>query len=99
MKIDEINQKSAVSHLGNGRAERPEPPDVHGEPVAKQHVAADKVELSSYMPVVLASQGRQDTRVNRIEEIKSQIESGSYQISGRSVAEKMLSKIVMSTTH
>jgi negative regulator of flagellin synthesis FlgM len=97
MKIDELNQNPAVSYLVNGRTDRSEPADVRGDTVAKQH--ADKVELSSYMPVVAGSQKQQDARMSRVDEIKSQMKSGSYQVSGRAVAEKMLSKIVMSTAH
>ena len=99
MKIDELNQKSALSHLVNGRTDKPEPADAHGETAGKQQAAADKVELSSYIPVVPASQKQQDSREIRLAEIKSQIENGSYQVSGRAVAEKMLSKIVMGTSH
>jgi len=95
MKIDELNQKSAVSYLVNARADKSEASDAHGETAAKQQAAADKVELSSYMPVVPASKGRQDDRVSRVNEIKAQIDNGSYQVSGKAVAEKMLSKIVL----
>ncbi|OGU05548.1 MAG: flagellar biosynthesis anti-sigma factor FlgM [Geobacteraceae bacterium GWC2_58_44] len=99
MKIDELNQNTALSHVANGRTDKSEPADVHGETAAKKQAAAVKVELSSYMPVLPASQKQQDPRVSRVEELKSQINSGTYQVSGRAVAEKMLSKIVMSTAH
>jgi negative regulator of flagellin synthesis FlgM len=92
MKIDELNQKSAVAYLV-GRTDKSEPADVHGEAVAKQHAGADKVELSSYIPV--ASKSQQGLRVNRVEEVKAQIASGTYQVSSRAVAEKMVSRLVM----
>lgn len=99
MKIDELNQTTAVSHLTNGRSDKTETADAHGESSSARKQAADKVEFSSYIPVVSASQKQEDTRVSRLEELKSQINDGSYQVSGRAVAEKMLSKIVMGTVH
>jgi len=95
MKVDELNQKPTVAYLVGGRTDKTEAADSHGEAVAKQHPgAADKVELSSYMPVATKSQ--QGLRVDRVEEIKAQVASGSYQVSSRAVAEKMLSKLVLS---
>jgi negative regulator of flagellin synthesis FlgM len=102
MKIDDLNQKSAVAHLASGRADKPESAEVHGDASAKLHAGSDKVELSSYMPVVPASKSLQDQqslRVNRVEEVKSQIASGTYQVSSHDVAEKMLSKIVLGSSN
>lgn len=98
MKIEEMNQALVASHLSVVRTDKSQPTGVNGEAAGKPNASADKVELSSYMPVV-SSKERQDTRVNRVEELKSQIKSGSYQVSGRAVAEKMLSKIVIGTVH
>lgn len=97
MEIDELNQKTAVAYLVGGRFDKSEPAEAQGEAVAKQHAGTDKVELSRYIPVAPSSQSRQDVRVSRVEEVKAQIASGSYQVSGRAVAEKMLSKLVMSS--
>jgi negative regulator of flagellin synthesis FlgM len=91
MKIDELNQKSAVAYLV-GRTDKTEPADAHGDAAAKQHAGADKVELSSYIPVATKSQ--QGLRSSRIDELKAQVASGTYQVSSRAVAEKMLSKLV-----
>ena len=95
MRIDELNQKATLSPRGDGRSERSEPSDTHGETVAKQQTAADKVDLSSNKPASRVSDLRQDERVSRIAEIKSQVQARSYQVPGRAVAEMMLSKIVM----
>ena len=96
MKIEELNQNPTLSHVVTSRTDR-EPADAHAETAAKQN-SADKVDLSSYMPVV-PSKVRQGSRAGRVEELKSQIASGNYQIPGRAVAEKMLSKIVMRTSY
>lgn len=100
MKIDELNQNAAVSHVANSRTDKTEPGDAQGEASsAKKQAAAVKVELSSYMPVVPSSQREQDPRVSRLEELKSQINSGTYQVSALEVAEKMLSRIGVATVH
>ena len=91
MKIEDLNPNSAVSHPGNGRTDRSETADAHGETVARQHAATDKVRLSKYIAAVAVSDGPQDIRVNRVAEIKNQIGNGSYQVSSQAVAEKMLS--------
>jgi negative regulator of flagellin synthesis FlgM len=97
MKIDELTQNPAVVTLINARTDKSAVADARAETAGKQHAAADKVELSSYMPVPPASKVRQDDKVSRVAEIKAQMKDGSYQVSGRAVAEKMLSKIVMKT--
>jgi negative regulator of flagellin synthesis FlgM len=99
MKIDELNQNSAVAYLAASRVDKVETSEPHGEIAAKQSAGSDKVELSSYMPVVPASKREQGLRANRVEEVKAQIASGSYQVSGRAVAEKMLSKLVLSSSN
>ena len=95
MKVEELNPNPAASHLAVVRADKPGAAEANGEAVAKQQPAADKVELSSYMPVVPSSQRRTDFRSEKVEALKSQIQAGTYDVSGRAVAEKMLSKIVM----
>lgn len=99
MKIDELNQNAVITQVAAARTDKTEAADAHRETVAKKQPAAVKVELSSYMPVVPTSQKQENTNVSRVEELKAQVQAGTYQVSGRAVAEKMLSKIVMSTTH
>ena len=96
MKIDDMNQSAAVAYQV-GRADKSEPAGVHGEAVAKQHGGADKVDLSGYIPV--ASKSQQGLRVNRVEEVKAQIANGTYQVTGREVAEKMLSKLIFTPSN
>jgi flagellar biosynthesis anti-sigma factor FlgM len=98
MKIDELNQNSAVALSGNGRADRSEAADAHAEGVAKQHAAADKVELSNYQPIVPVSDARPGANANKIAELKAQIDNGSYQVPALAVAEKMLAKLVLNKT-
>lgn len=99
MKIDELNQNTVISAIATSRNEKPESADVQGEAASRKQGANDKVELSTYMPVVPTSQKQQDPRGARLEELKSQIASGTYQVPGAAVAEKMLSKMAMATFH
>ncbi|HBA86778.1 MAG TPA: flagellar biosynthesis anti-sigma factor FlgM [Geobacter sp.] len=96
MKIEELNTNPALTHLAVARADK-EQADAHGEAAARPQAAADKVELSSYMPVVPTSQQRKDSRVERIEELKAQVAGGTYQVPGKAIAEKMLGKLVVSS--
>lgn len=91
MKIEELNQNPAVFHAVNGRADRSEPTDANGS-AAKPQSSGDKVELSGFKLQSTDSIELQDARASRVEELRSKIESGSYQVTGRAVAEKMLSK-------
>lgn len=95
MKVEELNPNPAASHLAVVRADKPGAAEANGEAGASKQAAADKVELSSYMPVVPSSKQRTDFRSDKVEELKSQIQAGTYDVSGRAVAEKMLSKIVI----
>ncbi|GFO63155.1 flagellar biosynthesis anti-sigma factor FlgM [Geomonas paludis] len=96
MKLEELNSNPAVSHLAVVRNDKPEAGDAHADVAAKQQASGDKVELSSYMPVVPTSkQRRDDIRVERVEELRAQIKSGNYEVSSKDLAEKMLSKLVV----
>ena len=96
MKVDELNQKATLSHQAAGRTDRSEHADAHGEAVARPQAAADKVELSGYKSLQPVSNAQQDARVNHVAGIKTRVDNGSYQVPGIAVAEKMLSKIVLS---
>jgi negative regulator of flagellin synthesis FlgM len=97
MKIEELNQKQMVSRLVSARTEKSESADVHGETSYKSNTTSDKVELSSYLPAGSVDD-TQGSRVARVAQLKSQIASGGYQVPGTAVAEKMLSKIVLSSS-
>lgn len=94
MKIEELHPNPAATQIAAVRPEKPEAAEAQGEAAARQKKATDKVELSPYMPVVPASERRLDVRAERVEELKAQIQAGTYEASGKAVAEKMLSKLV-----
>ena len=93
MKVEDLQKNTPVAYLVASRADKPEVADAHSETVAKQQGGADKVELSSYMPVVPSSERQQGMRTDRVAELKAQISSGSYQVSSQAVAGKMISKL------
>lgn len=95
MKIEEINPNPAATQVSVVRADKPEVAEAHREANAKQQPAADKVELSSNTSEAAKVQRRLDFRVEKVEELKAQLQAGTYAVPGRAVAEKMLSKIVM----
>jgi negative regulator of flagellin synthesis FlgM len=96
MKIDDLNQSAAAGYLTGARAEKQsETADTHGEAAAKQQPATDKVQLTSYNSAMSGSTQGREIRTSRVEELRAQIANGTYQVPGRAVAEKMLSKIVM----
>lgn len=92
MKIEELNQNAGVAYVAGGRTDKAEAAEVSGEAAAKPQAGSDKVELSSYMPVVTQTERQDGLRVSRVEELKAQLASGSYQVPARAVAEKMLAK-------
>lgn len=71
-----------------------------GAPVVSQNLTADKVELTSdakmFSAALKAAKDTIDVRSpeqsNRIEEIRQQINNGTYSVSGYKVAEKILGK-------
>lgn len=92
MKIDELNQKPGLAFVAGGRTDKAESVEASVEAAAKPQTGADKVELSSYIPVVSSSERQQADRVSRVAELKAQVAAGTYQVSSSAVAEKMIAK-------
>lgn len=92
MKIDDLNKQTTIAYLVGGRADKPDAADAPGDSAAQKQTGADKVELSNYMPVVPASQTPDGIRASRVQELKTQIANGTYQVPSSAVAEKMVSK-------
>lgn len=92
MKIDDLNQKSGLAYVAGGRADKAEPVDASVEAAGKPQSGADKVELSSYIPVVPSSERQPGFRADRVAELRAQIASGSYHVPATAIAEKMIAK-------
>jgi negative regulator of flagellin synthesis FlgM len=91
MKIDELSQPTVATYVAKLRSEKH---DTQSEAPARQQPAADKVELSSNIPVASAAGDDEDTKANRLEELKHEIANGSYNVPAMAVAEKMMANIV-----
>lgn len=99
MKIDDLNQGTILVQVVANWNDKPEPSEAQADSADKQQSAAVKVELSPYMPVVPSSQKEPDPKAERLAELKARIKSGSYEVSSRDVAEKMLTGKVKGTIH
>ena len=64
-------------------------PPASKQAAGKPRPAVDQVEFSDSLNASLKSQ--QDLQSKRVEDIKARIQAGTYQVSSRDVAEKMLS--------
>src|SRR5689334_204668 len=100
MKIEDSNQKMAMMQQMNARAEKPEAAaaQAQSDSVGKPQQGADKVELSGMTPMSAEMASQQAMRAQRVADIKAQVQAGTYQVDGRAVAEKMLSKVRPGTT-
>ena len=99
MKIDDLNQGAVLVQVVAGKNDKAEPSEAHADSAQKQQSAAVKVDLSTYMPVVPTSQKEPDPKAERLAELKARIKSGTYEVSSRDVAEKMLMSIAKGTVH
>ena len=99
MKIDDLNQGAVLVQIVAGKNDKAEPSEANADGAAKQENAAVKVELSPYMPVVPSSQKEPEPKAERLAELKAQIQSGTYEVSSRDIAEKMLTSIAKGTVH
>jgi negative regulator of flagellin synthesis FlgM len=64
-------------------------PAAQGKTAAKRSSKTDKVDFSSSLTGGFKSQ--QELQAKRVESIKARIKAGTYEVSSRDVAEKMLS--------
>ena len=82
-----LQQATPAAESAAQKNEKVEPPAQPKE--AKTSRAADRVDFSASLSAGLKAQ--QDQQAARVDSIKARIKAGSYQVSSRDVAEKMLS--------
>ncbi|ABQ27282.1 flagellar biosynthesis anti-sigma factor FlgM [Geotalea uraniireducens] len=99
MKIDD-NSQSVVVELS--RLQRVEQHAVEGdakgaEPASKSLKSVDKVNISQsaerFNKTSNTLKGASDFSADKVNELKSKIEAGAYQVSSKDVAEKMLAAL------
>ena len=104
MKINEASRQTAANQLRSERADINEQVDSKQQTsVSKSGTGADKVDLSAKVDrykAASATLGNQpDFRSDRVQEIKSRIDAGTYEVSSRDVAGKMLASFARGTKH
>jgi len=91
MKIVTDQQQAIANQISETRAEesgQAQAAATKAKAAAKPPRTADKVELSSSLTAGV--QNQQELQAKRVESIKARIQAGTYQVSSRDVAEKML---------
>jgi negative regulator of flagellin synthesis FlgM len=68
------------------------------EKAAENNIASDRVQLSKDYQDLASTQksiaGSNDIRAEKVQQIKSQLENGSYQVQPGEVAKKMLDEVI-----
>jgi negative regulator of flagellin synthesis FlgM len=91
MKVD-LNQTQVLTYAGTGRSERSEAADA--QQGASKQLTADKVDFSR-VPSEAPASDVDVAREAQVAEIKTRVENGTYQVSGIAVAEKLVSRMLL----
>jgi negative regulator of flagellin synthesis FlgM len=100
MKITDINTKENVAQYvqNNQAAQGAQQAERKKQAAAEQSQATDKVELSAASRDIQKIQevlkNTPDVRAEKVEELKSKIESGQYKVDAREIANKMISDVI-----
>ncbi|MDP2799288.1 MAG: flagellar biosynthesis anti-sigma factor FlgM [Deltaproteobacteria bacterium] len=100
MKITDINAKENVAQYvqNNQAAQEPRQVEREKQAAAEQSQATDKVELSAASRDIQKIQevlkNTPDVRAEKVQELKSKIESGQYRVDAREIANKMVSNLI-----
>ncbi len=100
MKITDISTKENVAqYVQNNQATQvAQQAEREKQASAEQSQAADKVELSAASRDIQKIQevlkNTPDIRAEKVQELKSKIESGQYRVDAREIANKMISSLI-----
>lgn len=100
MKITDISAKENVTQYvqNNQAAQGAQQAEREKQAAAEQSQATDKVELSAASRDIQKIQevlkNTPDVRAEKVQELKSKIESGQYKVDGREIANKMISSLI-----
>ncbi|MDI6789973.1 MAG: flagellar biosynthesis anti-sigma factor FlgM [Thermodesulfobacteriota bacterium] len=100
MKITDINAKENVAQYvqNNQAAQETRQVEREKQAAAEQSQATDKVELSAASRDIQKIQevlkNTPDVRAEKVQELKSKIESGQYRVDAREIANKMVSNLI-----
>ncbi len=98
MKIDDNSQSVVVELFRHQKVEQQaaEAGAKGAEPGSKPTKSADKVDISpsaGRLNETSTLKGPAEIRSDKVAQVKAQIEAGTYQVSGKAVAEKMLTAL------
>jgi negative regulator of flagellin synthesis FlgM len=100
MKITDISTKENVTQYvqNNQATQGAQQAEREKQTAAEQSQATDKVELSEASRDVQKIQevlkNTPDVRAEKVQELKSKIESGQYRVDAREIANKMISDLI-----
>lgn len=100
MKITDINTKENVAqYVQNNQATQvAQQAEREKQAASEQSQAADKVEFSAASRDIQKIQevlkNTPDVRAEKVQELKSKIESGQYRVDAREIANKMVSSLI-----
>lgn len=100
MKITDINAKENVAQYvqNNQATQGAQQVEREKQAAAEQSQATDKVELSAASRDIQKIQevlkNTPDVRAEKVQELKSKIESGQYRVDAREIANKMISDLI-----
>ncbi|TSA10913.1 MAG: flagellar biosynthesis anti-sigma factor FlgM [Deltaproteobacteria bacterium] len=100
MKITDINTKENVAQYvqNNQAAQGAQQAEREKQAAAEQSQATDKVELSAasrdIQKIQEVLENTPDVRAEKVQELKSKIESGQYKVDARGIADKMISDLI-----
>ena len=98
MRIEESNQQVSINHLRDQAAvEQTTQQNARQADQNKKTAEADKLSISQTADSISNAasdlKGQEQFRADRVNELKAQVETGSYNVNSKDVAEKMIAKI------
>ena len=98
MRIEESNQQVSINHLRDQAAvEQTTQQNARQADQNKKTAEADKLSISQTADSISKAasdlKGQEQFRADRVNELKAQVETGSYNVNSKDVAEKMIAKI------
>lgn len=97
MRIEESNQQVAVNYIREETVNQVAQQNARQAEENKKQAEADKLSISqtadSISKTASSATGSEQFRADKVAELKAQVESGAYNVSSQSVAERMIARI------
>lgn len=96
MRIEESNQQVAVNYIREETVNQVAQQNARQTEENKKQAEADKLSISQTADSIsktASATGSEQFRADKVAELKAQVESGAYNVSSQSVAERMIARI------